>query len=500
MGEEINHQNLTSYLASGILFATHTGMYREFTVYIRIILLAILVLGTASCGLKFGADARQAAENIEKNKQHSKFVDVDNTRIEPEAKQAPSLDKAVAKPAKKAARYVRVGKNRRLKVATGKSFDHVAETKSQPEKAESTEDNSGVKAVVRKKGSLHQKITSNIRSVHQKVINKITGNRPVKEGVLYPRVQLYGAKLAQSEWVLTSTEMECVLTQPIPRLGKARFRYNPVQFLKFIFEVNQPIARRLQGKDKRYSRPLLTDNSLYPDVGAKLESIPPDWKPFAIKKSLGFIPFKEGYEPFVLPHRQRFLKNKSKASKGQQQLASMGKAYLPEIWPNRLMYELEEGMSIRLTYRDWTDGTQDIITTISPINFAKVKSAFEKCISGRPKYNFNKLQKTVLHFNKGQRSLSKKLRNQLRNVVKFAKLDEKIKKVMIKSYTDSMGFKRVNRNAAKVQAQAIKAYMHKLGMQVPITAIGIGEGPYVASNRSRAGRAKNRRSIITLIK
>ncbi len=318
-------------------------------------------------------------------------------------------------------------------------------------------------------------------------------------------MQLYGAKLAQSKWLLASTEMECSLTQPIPRLGKAIFRYNPVQFLKFIFEVNHPAARKLKAKDKRYSRPLLTDNYLYPDVGAKLESIPPDWKPFAIKKSLGFIPFKEGYEPFVLPHRQRLAKsvgveNKRKSAKGQQQLASISNTYLPEIWPDRLMFELEEGMSIRLTYRDWTDGTQDIITTISPINFAKVKSAFEKCISKKPKYNFKDLQKTVLHFNKGQRTLSKKLRNQLRNVVKFAKLDEEIKKVMIKSYTDSMGFKRVNRNAAKVQAQAIKRYMQKLGMQVPITAIGIGEGPYVASNRSRAGRAKNRRSIITLIK
>ncbi len=475
-------------------------MYREFSSYRRIILLGFIMLGTASCGLKFGADARQAAENTGKNQLHSKFVDVDNTQAEPEVKQAPPLDKAVAKPAKKAARYVRVGKNRRLKVATGKSFDDATETKSQPEKAESTDDNSGVKAVVRKKGSLHQKVTSNIRSVHQKIINKITGNRPVKERVLYPRVQLYGAKLAQSEWVLTSTEMECVLTQPIPRLGKARFRYNPVQFLKFIFEVNHPAARKLKAKDKRYSQPLLTDHYPYPDVGAKLESIPPDWKPFAIKKSLGFIPFKEGYEPFVLPHRQRFSKSKSKISKGQQRLASINQTILPEIWPDRLMYELEEGMSIRLTYRDWTDGTQDIITTISPINFAKVKHAFEKCISEKPKYNFKALQKTVLHFNKNQRNLSKKLRNQLRNMVKFVKLDEEIKKVMIKSYTDSMGFKRVNRNAAKVQALAIKAYMKKLGMQVPITAVGIGEGPYVASNRSRAGRAKNRRSIITLIK
>ncbi len=487
-------------------------MYRKLTSYMRIILLGLVVLGTASCGLKFGADARQAAENANKNKLHSKFVDVDNTQPEAEVKQAANLDKdkSAAKPAKKTARYIRTGKNRRIKVTpaqpeTGNSVANDKTAKDKTDTAPAKQSKGKMGGAVAQKGSLHQKITTNIRSVNKKIINKLKGDKRDKEKVLYPRVQLYGAKLAQSKWLLASTEMECSLTQPIPRLGKAIFRYNPVQFLKFIFEVNHPAARKLKAKDKRYSRPLLTDHYLYPDVGAKLESIPPDWKPFAIKKSLGFIPFKEGYEPFVLPHRQRLAKsagveNKRKSAKGQQQLASISNTYLPEIWPDRLMFELEEGMSIRLTYRDWTDGTQDIITTISPINFAKVKSAFEKCISKKPKYNFKDLQKTVLHFNKGQRTLSKKLRNQLRNVVKFAKLDEEIKKVMIKSYTDSMGFKRVNRNAAKVQAQAIKRYMQKLGMQVPITAIGIGEGPYVASNRSRAGRAKNRRSIITLIK
>ena len=465
------------------------------SIFARPALLSFLLLGSVSCSLKFGADARQAAENADKNQRVSKFVDMDNSQPEPKVKKAAIPDeKAKGKTAiqddKKAAHYVRIGKNRRLKVIPhGKQSALTDKTTSKTD----------VTATVAKKGSLHQKVVSDVRSVHRKIMNKLTGKRVLKQQVLYPRVQLYGAKIDQSKWLLASTELECSLTQPIPRLGKVKFIYNPVQFLKFIVEVNHPIARKLTARDKRYTRALLTDQYPYPDVGAKLESIPPDWKPFAIKKSLGFIPLKEGYKPFVLPHRKR-LPAISAESQTTPKMASISEVYLPEIWPDRLMYELDEGMSLRLTYRDWTDGTDDIILTISPINFAKIKQDFEKCISERPKYHFEKLQKTVLHFNKNQRVLSKKMKRQLRDVVKFAKLDEEIKKVIIKSYTDSMGFKRVNRIAAKAQAQAIKAYMKKLGMEVPITALGIGEGPYVASNRSRAGRAKNRRSIITLIK
>ncbi len=494
-------------------------MYREYTTSIRIILLGLLVLGMASCSLKFGAAARQAAENADKNPSQSKFVDMDNTKAEPEAKKAASLDnEQPAQTAGKAAHYVRSGKNRHLIVIASQSTPEIdnAVAKKKVAKDEATnKDKISAKDIKQKKeptikhvaqkGSLHQKIISNIRSLNQKIINKLTRQRLPQKKILYPTVQLYGAKIDQSKWLLTSTELECSLTQPIPQLGKAKFKYNSVQGLKFIFEVNHPLARNLEEKDKRYDGVLLTDQYPYPDVGAKLESVPPHWKPFAIKKLLGYIPFKEGNEPFVLPHRQRLEMSVSqkmtrKRVKGQQQLVSINNSYLPEIWPDRLIGELDDGMSIRLTYRDWIDGTEDIVVTISPINFKKIEGKFEKCINKRPEYHFNKLQRTVLHFNKGERSLSKKMRRQLRNVVKFAKLDDSIKKVMIKSYTDSMGFKRVNRNAAKVQAQAIKTYMKKRGMQVPITAIGIGEGPYVASNRSRAGRAKNRRSIITLIK
>lgn len=486
------------------------SMYRELAYSYRFILfLSIFILGITGCGLKFGSEARQAADNKDKNKPSPTFVEVDNTKPEPKVVPAknPVLDSKQAKetanppdmamvPTPETAEYVRRGKNRYKKsnVSTETSKNSVKD-----KNAKSASPVAHVK-------SAHHKIKNAVRATHEKIMTKLGRRKPAETKVLYPTVQLYGAKLNQSQWVVTSKDVECYITQPIPKLGKVKFSYNPVQQLKFIFEVDHPPARNLATKDKRYVQALMTDKYPYPQVGAKLESIPPDWKPFAIKKMLGYIPFREGSEPFILPHRQRLLaeqhstETKRKGQKNEFQVASLTADYLPEIWPDRLMDELEEGMSIRLTYRDWVDGTQDIITSISPINFAREKVGFEKCISNLPKYNFNNFKQTKLHFTKRQRKLSKKMRTQLQNMVKFIKLDETIKKVMIKSYTDSMGFKRINRGDAKIQAQAIKRYMKKLGMTVPITAIGIGEGPFVGSNRSSAGRAQNRRSIITLIK
>lgn len=490
------------------------GMNREFSLFCRYLILSILLLGTVSCGLKFGADARQAAESKGKNKPSPTFVEVDNTKPEPKVMPAKSpvpgdkkATEAAMAPATttvsdpKTAEYVRMGKNRRL---ISNESDQTVENSAKKEQTQPTSPVEQVKGV-------HRKLRNTVLAAHEKVMTKLGRRKPAETKVLYPTVQLFGAGLSQSEWLVTSKDVECYITQPIPKLGKAKFAYNPVQQLKFIFEVFHPPARNLDAKDRRYVQALMTDKYPYPQVGAKLESIPPDWKPFAIKKMLGYIPFRKGFEPFVLPHRQRLVaehqstetkRNGQKIHIRQSELkvASLTTDYLPEIWPDRLMEELEEGMSIRLTYRDWIDGTQDIITSISPINFSKKKAEFDKCVSKLPKYDFNKFKQTQLNFTKSQRTLSKKMQVQLQNMVKFIKLDETIKKVMIKSYTDSMGFKRVNQGDAKIQAQAIKSYLKKLGMSVPITAIGIGEGPFVASNRSSAGRAQNRRSIITLIK
>jgi len=472
-----------------------------------ILMLGILILGSTGCGLKFGADARQAAENQKKNEKSSGFVEVDNTKPEPAvvAAKSPNSAKKADQPEKQTAKYVRVGKNRRLtKVDSEENQKAVPTEQASTPKAE--QEKHLPELVFDKLKTTNRKILSKVRETHERIVDKVLGRKRPKKKVVYPTVKLYGAGLDESEWVLSSTELFCTLSQPVPRLGKVTFEYNPVQRLRFIFKVNHPVAKKLKIEDTHHKVELVTDVYPYPDVGAKLESVPPTWKPFAIKKTLGYIPLIEGYEPFVLPHRQQIpvtpveKEVKRKAMKTEHVVASLVNNTLPEIWPDRLMYELEEGMLIRLTYRDWTDGTQDIITSISPINFDDVKGDFEKCIAKLPKYNFNKFKKTKLHFTKNQRVLSKKMKKQLRDMVKFVKLDETIKKVMIKSYTDSMGFKRVNREAAKIQAQAIKAYMRKLGMKIPITAIGIGEGPFVASNRSSAGRAKNRRSIITLIK
>ncbi|MBN4080706.1 hypothetical protein JYT31_03475, partial [Beggiatoa alba] len=227
-------------------------MHRESVFYIRLILLfVVFILGTTACGFKFGAEARQAAENARKNK--AVFVDVDNTQPEPVVKQGKipvpekSEKQSTGESAKGAARYVRIGKHRRLK--------------STP-----------IKVASDSKQAAKLKI-KNGKSTHS-TQSKTKPLKRARQKVLYPTVQLYGAKLTQSEWLVSSTEMECFLTQRIPRLGKAKFIFNPVQHLRFVFEVGYPVARKLQDKDKRYSRALITDVYPYPHVGAKLESIP----------------------------------------------------------------------------------------------------------------------------------------------------------------------------------------------------------------------------------
>lgn len=455
----------------------------------QLVLLATVLLGISACGLQFGSAARKAvaaekARQAQQARIEKAFSTTPNTKQAAKSKNTDKQQKTGLQVNKMDAQgkaglsvYVRVGKPRQRR-----RVHRIGKT------------------VVEK--------DRHIKKQQQDKKSRVKKpRRRQKKVVLYPGIQLFGARLIESSWKVTRQSNECNMTQQIPRYGKVVFSQNPVSPLFFAVHVIRPVARVLKPEDKRYQSPLFTDRYPYPDVGAKLESVPPNWKPFSVKKVLGMIPMQTGYIPFILPHGKRIPVSKiekiptnhNKVAKQAVQVASKIN-YLPEIWPDRLMAELEDGMGLRLTYRDWADATQDIITTISPVNINDVIEKFNKCIWKLPKYHFEKYRLTRLYYNKGQRNLSKKAKKQLHNMVSFIRYDTSIKRIKVVAYTDSLGFKRINRNVARGRANTVKKYLKKLGLPFPIKAIGAGEEKFVGSNRTAAGRAKNRRVEITLFK
>ena len=74
-------------------------------------------------------------------------------------------------------------------------------------------------------------------------------------------------------------------------------------------------------------------------------------------------------------------------------------------------------------------------------------------------------------------------------------------KFTVEGHTDSQGSEKLNQRLSDSRANAVKNYLVENGVdQFRLSAVGYGESRPIASNKTRAGRAQNRRVEINLVK
>lgn len=77
---------------------------------------------------------------------------------------------------------------------------------------------------------------------------------------------------------------------------------------------------------------------------------------------------------------------------------------------------------------------------------------------------------------------------------------ENILHIKITGHTDSVGTQEYNQNLSEQRAEAVAAYLYKLGVpRGKMTTSGKGKAEPVASNKTKEGRAKNRRAELSLL-
>ncbi len=91
----------------------------------------------------------------------------------------------------------------------------------------------------------------------------------------------------------------------------------------------------------------------------------------------------------------------------------------------------------------------------------------------------------------------KKLQKYAKYLVKM----QKIYKIVVKGYTDSIGSVKYNKKLSFLRADAVKDRLVSLGVKSEnIKAVGYGEEDPIASNNTKEGRKENRRVVIELSK
>lgn len=267
------------------------------------------------------------------------------------------------------------------------------------------------------------------------------------------RVHNYGADLHESDWIQDGSPVNCQLRHQIPNYGEAIFSKSVDQDLQFSISVSR------SPKNK--------------DTEATLQSHPPVWKRGVASRDLGTVGITSTSRAF-----------------------NMGRDMA-----RRLLLELEEGMFPTLYYSDWADGKDEVNVAISAVNFHEAQRKFLTCLSGLLPYGYEDIKSSRLQFPYKKIVLTGEVKQQLDKIAKYLKGNTEQIKVRIDGHSDSRGLRRHNYKISLKRANIVKAYLIKKGVKAnQITVRGFGESKPIVSNRTRKGRAKNRRVEVTLLK
>ncbi len=96
--------------------------------------------------------------------------------------------------------------------------------------------------------------------------------------------------------------------------------------------------------------------------------------------------------------------------------------------------------------------------------------------------------------------LSDEAKTRLMDFVQKLKTDNKNVYVEIQGHTDNTGSREVNKRLGAERAEAVRAFLNQNGIALNrIATISYGDESPVASNKTRAGRAQNRRVVIIVL-
>lgn len=102
--------------------------------------------------------------------------------------------------------------------------------------------------------------------------------------------------------------------------------------------------------------------------------------------------------------------------------------------------------------------------------------------------------KQMVFFSTGKAVIKRKSYKLLKEVADAIKNAPSIKKVIIEGHTDSSGSRRINLKLSQKRADAVREFLIDEGVDgSKLKAVGYGPDRPISSNRTRAGRAKNRR-------
>lgn len=245
---------------------------------------------------------------------------------------------------------------------------------------------------------------------------------------------------------------ECVLSQMIPFYGEGKFIHKSGHKVKFELLSDEPV---------------MTDN-----VQIVVQSEPPSWRHDDKVFEIGQFNFERGHNPLIVK----------------------------SPYASRMLQQVENGMSPVIIYRDMADGRDIIAVMLSPINFRKALAEYRECEKTLLDFDLDEIKNLTLYFATNKDTLTARSKQDLRNVIRYLKMDPSILQVKIDAHADSRGRRRFNDKLSERRSETVVKYLLSVGAKAEMLyAVSHGERSPVHTNKTSQGRLKNRRADVQLL-
>lgn len=258
------------------------------------------------------------------------------------------------------------------------------------------------------------------------------------------QTQTYGAGIENSQWYLSESIFDCILTHEIPGYGKAVFQHRAGEALRFYLESDTPLMK--------------------PGKGSLSVEAPP-WRPGVAPKPLGAVYVVEGRRSLALEPEKAMI----------------------------IAQGLLKGLAPTVT-RQARYGSKPVRVRLSNINFAPRFSAYQGCIGGLLPANFDQVKRSRIPFAVDSTALSAADERQLDNIVAYVVADTSIERVLVDGHTDRVGSRVHKRALADERANVAAEYLKAQGMAEDLIVIRAHGDRFPVSKRA----VDNRRTTIRL--
>ena len=262
----------------------------------------------------------------------------------------------------------------------------------------------------------------------------------------------YFGGLHNSVWEFSGSKKICELRHPVPNYGITRFTYPAGGDLEFKVESFRPPPEK--GK-------------------AVMRELTPAWLHEEPDASEYSIPVTAGTQPIAL-------------------------GGVHSRW---MLNTLARGRIGSFDYREGADDWSRIRVSVSPVNFQEPYTEFRNCTRRLQAPGPELADVQDIRFPTDVWSLNRKARARLKQVAQKVVADKDIVGVAVHGHADSRGTRRYNQGLSSRRAESVSRYLMRNGLQSKkITVQAYGETRPKQDNRSRSGRAANRRVELELIR